>query len=54
MEWSRAWDRWIVSAVQDGNWTLVGVFEQADDALLARRRASVALKRPPVEEQDEA
>jgi hypothetical protein len=42
-EWSRETERWVVSARQGEDWTLVGVFEQAEQAFLAADRAARSL-----------
>jgi len=45
-EWSRDWERWVVSARLDDDWTLIGVFEDAEQAFLAADEASERLARP--------
>ena len=40
VDWSRDLDRWIVSAQMGDDWTLVGIFESADEAFRAAERAS--------------
>ncbi len=45
-EWSRDWERWVVSARLDDSWTLVGVFSEADRAFRAADEAAERLARP--------
>lgn len=43
VDWSKDLERWIVSARVGENWTLVGLFELAEEAFRAAERAAGTL-----------
>src|SRR5262245_3976256 len=46
-EWSREWERWVVSARLADGWTLIGVFQQSEAAFQAADTAAERLAAGP-------